>query len=284
MRRIKVSIGETNRLRAFTRSAASQWVDISDELHSVTLVLEPAAPARVRVSAGEQQLADARLVVLDKLQPVAFFAAAKDGLIETAPFLQERSSLLVADEPEHIPKLVQLKADAGVQSVGLVAGTEYSGLVRTETDSPLAGARVIAVLPVESTGGAAFRFERLAVTGDDGTWMISGLPSRTRFRLAFLAPGFLLHTLELVPGGPAAFSDVVLKPAVASLLVVTDDLDEPVAGAAVTLENTGVGVTATDGTLNLFLNPAGVSTVLVQAEGHQVRSTTVVPPSPSRSS
>jgi len=115
-------------------------------------------------------------------------------------------------------------------SFQVIAQTTLSGQARDPAGRPLSGVRVWALLAGEWDGNE----KPDAVTGDDGTFTIDGIPQRTGVVLALCGADASADPIDL-KGIPQEPIDVVLQPAGRITGRIVDLEGAPVAGAAVKL-------------------------------------------------
>ena len=140
-------------------------------------------------------------------------------------FVKASTSLdLVAGRPDHRVDL------------HLATGASVSGVVRDESGKPLPGSKVVLV---RARGFSTYQWnhdrimEKGTPVGEDGSFVLSGLSTEGKWRVAAAAPGFARGRSTNV--NPGANVDIELSPRMELSGTVVDAAGEPVANAELSM-------------------------------------------------
>ncbi len=176
--------------------------------------------------------------------------------------------------------------------IKLEPGVTVGGIVRNEKGEPIKNAKVVLQCPANNYGdGSNLHFYLATLTTDDeGRWKFDGAPDdMSNFSVGVSHPDYLQGYVEANSGLRDQSSVAVLKEGLKIAGRVTDETDQPIAGASVALGADRFGSrdpkTKTDEDGNFILKNCdeGQSAITVMAKGYspEVQSMTVAVGAPA---
>lgn len=265
--RLTVHGGETVRVRAYGGNVASPWYEVQAGGATLELRLSPARPRTMRVldSSGIPLRHGVVRVFVDD-QPLWRGFAALYEVVEGQAALPELPDVPLGAVvmAKGAPPLVFRREIPSTATLG--RGCLLVGKVEAENGRPVSGAKVeVSFLLHEQV---PWRIVRSATSEDSGAFKLEGLPlGRKVVRVS--APGFIPHRQTVDLTGPKLDLGLVhLRPGVILPIFVKDERGQPIAGAAVSVDDDDPQSTDQHGqTVVEGLDPATEHQIRVSAAG-----------------
>jgi len=272
------------RVRAVAKDLGSSWREIPEGLESLTVHLVAARNLQVRLQQGTaesvQPVAGARIAVIAgghhqaDAQRLTHGISDDQGEMRLAALPQGEAVTLVVEATGFAPRVLMGSAQQLSGNLLLRPAVGIAGRVVDRDGESVAGITVEAATWIDPELPELLRRE--AKSDIEGRWRIGDLPAG-KVAVGIVTPGYAVdrQTVE-VREGIVQVGDLVLRPDRGITVVVTDELENPVAGATVRAEQEEFS-TDRQGRVTLTGLPGhGVLRLFAEAPGY-VRGMKAVP-------